>query len=120
MSVTFSAKTEPITTRPRAGDVRTGPSSTSGIPRDSGPLGEHKKPRGARSYIPRDILTAPEGSALAVENLESLESRDPLAAALASVVARSTTSLWPMTKKIHPFMDHGIGEAEEKGWLGTV
>ena len=48
MSVTFSDKTVPITSsRSKTDDVRARPSSTSGVPRDTGPLGEHAESRGA-------------------------------------------------------------------------
>ena len=117
MSVTFSAKTKPITTRPRAGDVRIGPSSTSGIPRDCGPLGEHTEPRGAKRYISPDIPTALEGSALTVENLERLGSRDPLVAALASVVARSTPSLTPSATRPDS-ANKKLARTKVKEWRG--
>ena len=89
MSITFSGKTEPITNRRKVGDVGLiGASSISGILRDTTPVGEHAA-RGAGNYMNRNIPTAIEGSALMLENLERLGSKDPFAVALASVVARS-------------------------------
>ena len=93
MSVTLSAKTVPITsTRSNTDDVRARPSSTSGVPRDTGPLGEHAESLGADEIT--EIHTGgvrPSASAevpgLTRANLRRLEGKDPAAAALASIVS---------------------------------
>ena len=92
MFVTLSAKTVLITsTRSKTDDVRVRPSSTSGVPRDNGPLGELAVTRGAEEI--NEIYTEgarPSASAQApgiMRNLRRLEGKDPLAAALASVVS---------------------------------
>ena len=92
--MTFSSKTEPITTKPKVSDVApAGAASTGSIPCDSGSLREQAARR-ARNNIEEgdhvtrsDVPTATEQSALTLESLDELKRRDPLAAALASVVA---------------------------------
>ena len=94
MSVTLSTKIDPINSKSKTEDV--GPSrrplSTIGIiPQDFGPRGEHEA-RGAEEEYINPYCPAPpdtEALTLALGNLERLGSKDPLAAALASVVARS-------------------------------
>ena len=115
MSVTFSAKAKPITTGPKAGDVGLiGAASTSGIPRDTSPRGDHAARR-ARQYI-HNIPTAAERSALTLENPEWLESKDPLAAALASVVARfDCPSLTPSASRPRP-ANEKLARTKVKKW----
>ena len=93
ISVTLSAKTVPITgTRSKTDDVRARPASTSGVPFDTGPLGEVAVTRGA------DVITeiytegvrpsaSAEAPGLAWANLRCLEGKNPVAAALASDVS---------------------------------
>ena len=118
MFVTLGAKTEPITTRSKTGYLGpTGPSSTSGIPRDSGPRTEHEA-RGAREYINPDIPTDTEAPTLTLENLERLGSRDPLAAALPSVVAKSECpSLSPSVAR-PDLANERLARMKEKEWRG--
>ena len=94
MSVTLSAKTVvPIrSTSSKTDDVRERPLSTSGVPVDTGPLGELAVTRGAEEIT--DIYTEgvrPSGSTeapgLTRANLGRLEGKDPVAAALASIVS---------------------------------
>ena len=93
MSVTLSAKTVPITsTRSKTGDVRARLSSTSSAARDTGPLGEHAESRGAVGST--EIYTegvrpsaSAEAPGLTRANLRRLEGKDPVAAALASIVS---------------------------------
>ena len=91
MSVTFNAKTVPIiSTRSKTSDVRIGPSSTSGVPCDTGPLGEHAEPRGAEEsteIYTEEVRPGAEAPGLTPANLKRLEDKDPVAAALASVVS---------------------------------
>ena len=93
MSVTPSAKTVPITsTRSKTDVVRVRPLSKCGVPVDTGPLGELAVTRGAEEI--KEIYTEgarPSASAevpgLARANLRRLEGKDPVAAALASVLS---------------------------------
>ena len=93
MSVTLSVKTVPITsTRSKTGDVRAGPLSTSGVPRDTGPLGEHAESRGAEEFTKINTegvcpSASAEVLALTRANLRHLEGGDPVAAALASIMS---------------------------------
>ena len=91
VSVTFSAKTVLITsTRSKTGDVMTAPSSTSGILRDTCPLGDHTEPRGAEENNEINVEgahTDAEVLVLTQANHKRLEDEDPLAAALAFVVS---------------------------------
>ena len=91
MSVTFSTKTEPISNaRPKASAVRTGLSSTSVIPSDSGLLGQHTERTGAEANNENNIEELrpdPEVPALTQANLKSLEATDPMATSLAFVVS---------------------------------
>ena len=106
MSVTLSAKTVPITsTRSKTNDVRARPSSTRGVPRDTGPLGEHAESRGAEEIT--DIYTqgvSPSASAeapgLTQANLRRLEGKDPVVAALASTVSSMLPSETTPTPRI--------------------
>ena len=109
MFVTLTAKTLPIRSRPMA-EPEVGPSmaqalsgrlSTTGIiPRGPGPREEH----GARGeeeneeYVDPELRQEVEAPVLTLENLERLEGMDPLAAALASVVARSDKSSLPSSE----------------------
>ena len=93
MSVTLSAKTVPITsTRSKTDVVRVRPSSTSGVPVDTGPLGERAVRREAEEI--KKIYTdgarpsaSAEAPALTRASLRRLEGKDPVAAALASVMS---------------------------------
>ena len=93
MSVTLSAKTVPITSSgSKTVDVRERPSSTSGVPVDTGHLGELAVTRGAKEIT--EIYTEgvhPSASAEALgftwANLRRLKGKDPVAAALASIVS---------------------------------
>ena len=86
MSVTPSAKTVPITiTRSKTDDVRARPTSTSGVPVDTGPLGEIAVTRGAEEI--KEIYTerarpsaSAEAPGLTRANLRRLEGKDPVAA----------------------------------------
>ena len=94
MSVTLSAKTVPVTSiRSKNDVVRVRPSSTSGVPVDTGPLGELAVTRGAEES--KEIYAegarqsaSADAPGLTLANLRRLEGKDPVAAALASVVAR--------------------------------
>ena len=111
MSVTLSARTLSIRSQPMAEPVagRSRALSMSWvstrkrevIPRAPGPRGEHRT-RGAENNIegPRPD---PEVPGLTHENLRSLEGRDPMAAALLSVVSSlppSETALLPAFEKV--------------------
>ena len=93
ISLTLSAKTVPITsTRSHTDVVRVRPSSTSGVPVDTGPLRELVVTRGAEEI--KEIYTegaqpsaSAEAPGLTRANLRRLEGKDPVAAALASVVS---------------------------------
>ena len=92
MSVTLSAKTVRITSiRSKTDVVRVRPSSTSGVPVDTGPLGELAVSRGAEEIQEiytegaRPIASA-EAPGLTRANLRRLKGQDPVAAALACVV----------------------------------
>ena len=93
MSVTLSAKKVPITSsRSKTDDVRVRPSSTSGVPVDTGPLGEHAESRGAEEIT--EMCTkgvrrraSAEAPGLLQANLRRLEGKYPVAATLASIVS---------------------------------
>ena len=91
MFVTFSDKTVTITSiRSTTGDVRTGPSSTSAMPCDTGPLGERTEPRGAEENNENIIGGArpdAEVPVLTQASLKGLENNNPVAATLASVLS---------------------------------
>ena len=116
MSVTLSAKTVPITsTRSKTDVVRVRPSSTSGVPVDTGPLGELAVTRGEEEI--KEIYTEgarPSASAetpgLTRANLRRLEGKDPVAAALASVVS----SMPPSETSPTPGIEVAI--AKVKAW----
>ena len=90
-SVTLSAKPAPIgSTRSKTDDVRERLSSTSGVPVDTGPLGELAVTRGAEEIT--EIYTegvrpsaSAEAPGLTRANLRPLEGKDPVAAASASI-----------------------------------
>ena len=116
MSVTLSAKTVLITsTRSKTDVVRVRPSSTTGVPVDTGPLGELAVTRGAEEI--KEIYTegaCPSASAeapgLTRANLRRLEGKDPVAAALASVMYSITPTKISHTPGIE------VGNAKVKGW----
>ena len=93
MSVTLSAKTVPVTsTRSKTDVLRVRPSSTSGVPVDSGPLGELAVTRGAEEI--EEIYTERARPSVSAEvpgltraNLRRLEGKNPLVAAFATVVS---------------------------------
>ena len=86
----MSAKTVPITsTRPKTGDVA-GPSSTGGVAPDTSPLGEHAESRGAEEnteIYTEGVRPSAEVPGLTRANLRRLEGKDPVAAAIASIVS---------------------------------
>ena len=116
MSVTLSAKTVPITsTRSKTDDVRARPKSTSGVPVDTGPLGEFAVTRGAEEIT--EIHTeggrpsaSAEAPGLTRANLRRLEGKDPVAAALASVVS----SMPPSETTPNPGIE--VANAKVKAW----
>ena len=116
MSVALSAKTVPIkSTRSKTDVVRVGPSSTSGVPVDTGPLGGVAVTRGAEEI--KEIHTEgarPSASAdapgLTRASLKRLEGNDPVAAALASVVP----SLPPSETSCTPGIE--VANAKIKAW----
>ena len=102
MTVTLTVKKVPISsTRSKTGDVRAGPSSTRGVPCDTGPLPEHPEARGAEENTERyteGVRLSAEVPGLTWANLRHLEGKDPVAAALASIVSsmpRSETTPTP-------------------------
>ena len=116
MSVKLSAKAVQITsTRSKTDVVRVRPSSTSGVPVDTGPLGELAVARGAEEI--KQIYTEgarPSASAGAPDlmraNLRRLEGKDPVAAALASVVSSMPPS------EISPTPGIKVAKAKIKAW----
>ena len=116
MSVTLSAKTVPITSsRSRTDDVRERPSSTSGVPVDTRPLGDLAVTRGAEEitqiYTERVRRSASdEAPGLTRANLRRLEGKDPMAAALASVVSSMPPSETTPTPAIE------VANAKVKAW----
>ena len=116
MSVTLSAKTVPITnTRFKTDVVRVRPSSTSGVLVDTRPLGELAVRRGAEEI--KEIYTegarpsaSAEAPGLTRANLRRLEGKDPVAAALASVVS----SMPPSETSPTPGME--VANAKVKAW----
>ena len=116
ISVTLSANTVPITTtRSKTDDVRARPSSTSGVPVDIGPLGEHAESRGAEEIT--EIYTegvrpsaSAEGLGLTRANLRRLEGKEPVAAALASIVSSRLPSETAPTPGIE------VANAKVKAW----
>ena len=116
MSVNLSAKTMPITgTRSKTDVVRVRPSSTSGVPVDTGPLGELAVTRGAEEIKEIDTEVArPSASAeapgLTRANLRRLEGKDPVGVALASVVS----SILP--SKTSPTPGIEVANAKVKAW----
>ena len=93
MSVTLSAKKVPITsTRSKTDDVKAQPTSTSGVPVGTGPLGELAATRGAEEITEIDTegfcrSASAEAPGLTRANLRLLEGKDPVAAALISLVS---------------------------------
>ena len=116
MSVTLSAKTVPITsTRSKTDDVRERPTSTGGVPVDTGPLEELAVTRGAEQI--KEIYTQgvrPSASAgapgLTRANLRGLDGKDLVAAALASVVSSMPPSETTPTPGIE------VANAKVKAW----
>ena len=116
MYVTLSAKTVPITsTRSKTDVVRVQRSSTSGVRVDTGPLGERAESRGAEEIT--EIYTEgvrPGASAatpgLTQANLGRLESKDPVAAVLASIVSSMPQSETTPTRGIE------VANAKVKAW----
>ena len=116
MSVTLSAKTVPITsTRSKTDVVKVRPSCTSGLPVDTGPLGELAVRSGAEEI--KEIYT--EGAHLGASadalgltraNLRRLEGKDPVAAALDSVVSSMPPSETSPTPGIE------VANAKLKAW----
>ena len=116
MSFTLSAKSMPITsTRSKTDIVRVRPSSPSGVPVDTGPLGELAVLRGAEEI--KEIYT--EGARLSASaeapgftraTLRRLKGKDPVAAALTSVV-----SSMPLSETSHtPAIE--VANAKVKAW----
>ena len=113
ISVTFSAKTEPVPTRPKSGDVASaGAASTICIPLHTG--AQRSRQLEGREKISTRVTMSPtltpynyRGVRLKTGNLEKLGRKDPLAAALASVSARSDRPSYS------PFVTRP-GPAEEK------
>ena len=133
MSITLSAKTVPVTSSRSKTDVVTvRPSSTSGVPVDTGPLGQLAVTRGAEEI--KEIYTEParpsastEAPGLTRANLRRLEGKDPLAAALASVVSSmppSKTSPTPgievANAKVNAWRRAARKEKGEEAPLGTI
>ena len=116
MSVTLSAKKVPITsTRSKTDVVRVRPSSTSGVPVDTGPLGELAVTRGEEEinkiYIEGARPSAStEAPSLTRGNLRRVEGKDPVAAALASVVSSMPPSATSPTPGIE------VANANVKAW----
>ena len=116
MSVTLSAKTVPIrSTRSRTDVLRVRPSSTSGLPVDTGPLEELAVTRGAEEI--KEIYTEgarpsarAEAPGLTQANPRCLEGRDPVAAVLASVVS----SMPPSETSATPGIE--VANAKVKAW----
>ena len=116
MSVTLSAKTVPITsTRSMTDVLRVRPSSTSGVPVDTGPLGELAVTRGAEEI--QEIYTegahpsaSAEAPGLTRANLRCLEGKNSVAAALASVVPSMPPSETSPTPGIE------VANAKVKAW----
>ena len=116
MSVTLRAKTVPITsTRSKTDVVRVKPSSTSGVPVDTGPLRELAVKRGAEEI--KEIYTegarpsaSAEAPGLTRANLRRLKGKDPVAAALASVLSSMPLSEISSTPGIE------VATAKVKAW----
>ena len=116
MSVTLSAKTVRITSTRSKTNVVTGrPSSTGGLSVDTAPLGELAVTRGAEEI--KEIYTegarrsaSAEAPGLTRANLRRLERKDPVAAALASVVS-------PMPKfETSPTQGIQVANAKVNAW----
>ena len=116
MSFTFSAKTVPITsTRSKTDDVGAHPTSTSGVPVDTGPLGEHAVTREAEEITQifteaARLSASAEAPGLMRANLRRLEGKDPVAAALASGVSSMPRSETTPTPGIE------VANAKVKAW----
>ena len=110
----LSVETMPITsTRSKTGDVRAGPSSTSGVPCDSGPLGELAESRGAEEITKiytEAVRRSAEVPSLTRANLAGLEGKDPVAAALASILS----SMPPFEATPSPGVE--VANAKVKAW----
>ena len=116
MSVTPSAKTAPITsTRSKTDDLRVQPSSTSGVPVDTGPLGAHPESRRAEEITERYTAgvrpsARAEAPGLTRANFRRLKGKDPVAAALASIVSSMPPSETTPTPGIK------VANAKVKAW----
>ena len=115
MFVMFSPKTVPFTsTGSKTSDVRTGRSSRSGVPRDTGPLGKQAKPRGPEENATINIEGArpdAERPGLAQANLKRFDDKDPVAAALTSVVSSlppSETTPIPVFEEMAKVANAGV------------
>ena len=126
MFVYFSAKSEPITARPKVGDVAlAGAASTIGIPRDTRSLGEHAA-RGARSNIKKgdhvnrlDVPLTTLESALTFENPEKLGRINLLVATLASIVVRSACPSYSSSVARRGGVEEKQAKSPVKAWRGT-
>ena len=106
----MSANTVPITSnRSTTGDLRAGPSTSSGVPLDIGPLGEHAEPRGAEEKT-EGVSPGAEVPSLTQANLKRLEDKDPVAAALPSVLS----SLPP--SETMPIPGFAVANAKVTAW----
>ena len=120
MSVTLSAKTVPVIgTRSKTDVVRVRPSFTSGVPVDTGPLGELAVTRGPEEI--KKIHTegarpsaSAEARGLRRANLRRLEGKDPVAADLASVVSSMPAS------ETSPSPGIEVVNAKVKAWRGVA
>ena len=95
MFVTLSARTVLITsTRSKTGEVRARPSSTSGVLRDTGSLGEHAEPRGAQEnteIYAEGVRPGAEVGGLTQANLKRHDDKDSLASVVSSLSPSETT-----------------------------
>ena len=116
MSFTLIPKTVRIlSTKTKTDDVRARHSSKSRVPRDTGPLGEHAESRGAEEIteiytqgVHRRASAEAPGSTQA--NLGRLEGKDPVAAALASILSSMPPSETTPTAGIE------VANAKVKAW----
>ena len=110
----MSARTGSITsTRSKTSDVRAGPAYTNGVPRDTGPPGEHAEPRGAEEnteIYTEGVRPGTEVPGLTQANIRRLEDKDSVAAALASVLS----SLPPSETTPIPGLE--VANAKVKAW----
>ena len=94
--------------------MRVRPSSTRGVHVDTGPLGELAVTRGAEEikeiYTEARRSASAEAPGLTQANLQRLQGKDPVAAALASVVSSIPTSETSPTPGIE------VANAKVKAW----